>query len=81
MFQEWIDINYITHENPKIVLEEYYSNNLERENNLNKANAPKINDKNDNVNSFGTVLCKKVSLLFITSIKCDCSNLFSFVTF
>jgi len=78
VFQEWIDINYITYEDPRIVFDEHCTNNEERITNLNKANAPKVNN---NVNCFRTKLCKRVSLLFISNVKCDCSNLFSFVTF
>ncbi|XP_060859764.1 uncharacterized protein LOC132936966 isoform X2 [Metopolophium dirhodum] len=56
VFQEWIDINYITYEDPRIVFDEHCTNNQERVNNLDKANAPKVNN---NVNPFRTKLCKK----------------------
>jgi len=58
VFQEWIDINYITYEDPRIVFDEPGTSNQERVNNLDKANAPKVNN---NVNPFRTELCKKVS--------------------
>jgi len=74
VFQEWFDINYTSYEDPRIIFDDYYANNLSRINNLDKANTPK---QNNNDVATKPVLCKKVSLLFIKNIKGgDLSNLF-----
>ncbi|XP_026819668.1 uncharacterized protein LOC113558416 isoform X4 [Rhopalosiphum maidis] len=56
VFQEWFDINYTAYEDPRIIFDDYYANNLVRVNNLDKANAPK---QNNNVIANKPVLCKK----------------------
>ncbi|XP_060844677.1 uncharacterized protein LOC132924402 isoform X3 [Rhopalosiphum padi] len=56
VFQEWFDINYTAYEDPRIIFDDYYANNLVRVNNLDKANAPK---QNNNVVVNKPVLCKK----------------------
>uniref|UniRef100_A0A2H8TRP9 Transcription initiation factor TFIID subunit 5 n=1 Tax=Melanaphis sacchari TaxID=742174 RepID=A0A2H8TRP9_9HEMI len=56
VFQEWFDINYTAYEDPRIIFDDYYANNLVRVNNLDKANTPK---QNNNVFATKPVLCKK----------------------
>ncbi|XP_029341692.1 uncharacterized protein LOC100569295 isoform X11 [Acyrthosiphon pisum] len=50
VFQEWIDINYITYEDPRIVFDEKCTNNQEQVNNLDEANAPKTLNLSQNKN-------------------------------
>ncbi|KAE9528871.1 hypothetical protein AGLY_012446 [Aphis glycines] len=56
VFQEWFDINYTSYEDPRVIFDDYYANNLSRINNLDKANTPK---QNNNVVVTKPVLCKK----------------------